>query len=136
MDKENKYRLTLSKDERLNSKTRIDKLFSKGKSFIAYPLRVVYLETNDDDRPLVAAMFNVPKRRIKLASKRVPIRRHLKEAYRINKYSFFELALKSNCKLDIAFIYLKNEKSQYCDILNAIDKSVSLLNKRLTEMNV
>ena len=36
-------RYTLSKEERLSWKRYIDLLFEKGQSFVAFPLRVVYL---------------------------------------------------------------------------------------------
>ena len=41
-------RYTLSKEERLSWKRYIDLLFAKGQSFVAFPLRVVYLPMEEE----------------------------------------------------------------------------------------
>ena len=41
-------RYTLSKEERLSWKRYIDLLFAKGQSFVAFPLRVVYLAVEEE----------------------------------------------------------------------------------------
>lgn len=41
-------RYTLSKEERLSWKRYIDLLFEKGQSFVAFPLRVVYLPMEEE----------------------------------------------------------------------------------------
>jgi ribonuclease P protein component len=48
---EKKTRYTLGKNERLKSRKAIDQLFKTGKSFSAFPFRVVYLFVSTDDRP-------------------------------------------------------------------------------------
>ena len=47
-------RYTLSKEERLSWKRYIDLLFAKGQSFVAFPLRVVYLAV-EEGLPLSSA---------------------------------------------------------------------------------
>ena len=42
-------RYTLSKEERLSWKRYIDLLFAKGQSFVAFPLRVVYLSVEKEE---------------------------------------------------------------------------------------
>jgi ribonuclease P protein component len=66
---------TFLKKEHLCGEIRINKLFSNGKAFIVYPLRVVYsVEQNSTDVP-VKVLVSVPKKRFKRAVKRNRLKR-------------------------------------------------------------
>ena len=54
-------RYTLSKEERLSWKRYIDLLFAKGQSFVAFPLRVVYLAVEEETLAPVSILVSVPK---------------------------------------------------------------------------
>jgi ribonuclease P protein component len=62
-------RYTLSKEERLSWKRYIDQLFAKGQSFVAFPLRVVYLPVKEDSLAPVSILISVPKKKFKRAVK-------------------------------------------------------------------
>ncbi len=131
---ENKTRYTLCKEERLYSQKRIDALFDKGESFIAYPLRIVYLlrSNSEEDNAIPASiMVSVSKKRFKRAVKRNRIKRLVKEAYRLNKNGFINQSFFAEQSIDIAFIYLKNELPHYSEIEKAIYKSLSVLMDRI-----
>lgn len=107
---ERKY--TLTKSERLCSKTLIERLFAGGNSsFPAFPLRVVYmwLEPSEGTSD-VSILISVPKKRFKRAVKRNAVKRQVREAYRRNKYLLLD-ALKSQGGkgLVLAFIWLDNQ---------------------------
>ena len=53
-------RYTLSKEERLSWKRYIDLLFAKGQSFVAFPLRVVYLAVEEETLAPVSILVSVP----------------------------------------------------------------------------
>lgn len=78
-----------SKKEKLKSKKLIDQLFNEGQSVSAFPLRLVYLQTNFDDGAIVKTGVSVSKRNFKNAVDRNRIKRLLRESYRINKASYF-----------------------------------------------
>ena len=63
-------RYTLSKEERLSWKRYIDLLFEKGQSFVAFPLRVVYLPMEEEMPARASFLVSVPKKRFKRAVKR------------------------------------------------------------------
>ena len=63
-------RYTLSKEERLSWKRYIDLLFAKGQSFVAFPLRVVYLPVEEESLAPVSILISVPKKKFKRAVKR------------------------------------------------------------------
>ncbi len=128
-EKENQY--TLCKEERLYAEKRIEALFAGGSSFIAYPLRVVYItrECNlEDELPTVSILTSVSKKRFKRAVKRNRVKRLIREAYRLNKIEFIEFAAQSGKSFDIAFLYLKSELPTYSEIEKAVLKTINTLN--------
>jgi len=122
---------TLGKDERIHGEKKIEKLFREGKSFISFPLRIVYIEREKADTD-VSILVSVPKKKLKHAVKRNRIKRLIKEAYRLNKFLFTEITARNNTGLDIAFIYLKDELSVYQSIKDAVVKTAELLEKKIT----
>jgi len=97
---------TLKKEERLCSQKIIGELFTSGESFLAYPLKVVFLKTDNSQTYPVQTAFTVSKRNFKHAVKRNLLKRLMREAYRLNKPAFQdELALK-NLKLAMMFVYV------------------------------
>ena len=82
-------KLTFNKTEKLKSQKLIEKLFLEGKSVVAYPLRLVFIETTFDDNVKVKAGVSVSKRHFKNAVDRNRIKRLMREAYRLNKANYF-----------------------------------------------
>lgn len=131
-EKENQH--TLSKEERLSAEKRIEALFAGGSSFIAYPLRVVYI-THENELPTVSILTSVSKKRFKRAVKRNRVKRLIREAYRLNKKDFIDFATESGKSFDIAFLYLKSELPTYAEIEKAVLKTINTLNgKNKTEV--
>lgn len=83
-------RYTLSKEERLSWKRYIDLLFAKGQSFVAFPLRVVYLTVEEETLAPVSILVSVPKKKFRRAVKRNLIKRQVREAYRVRKYDLID----------------------------------------------
>ena len=57
---DNEYRKFFNKNERLTGDKRIESLFACGKSFVAYPLRVVFLEKDSQVPVLVQILVSIP----------------------------------------------------------------------------
>jgi ribonuclease P protein component len=79
---------TFKKEERLCNKKLIDTLFHNGSSFLCYPFKVSWLEADLPGTFPVQIVFAVPKRRFKRAVDRNLIKRHMREAYRLNKQQY------------------------------------------------
>lgn len=124
---------TFHKKERLYLNKDIETLFSQGKSFIAYPLRVVYLLKDEEiiSQQQTSILVSVSKKKFKRAVKRNRVKRLLREAFRLNKSVFNDITVKKGKSLHIALIYLKNELPDYPEIEKAIMKTQAVLSEKI-----
>ena len=117
---------TFSKNERLRRKKMVDKLFVKGKSLMAFPLRIQYMLVDKLDDAAVQILISVPKKRFKRAVDRNLIKRRIKEAYRLNKQTLLTEVPEDKTLL-IACIYSNNEIFAYEVIEKAMLKGIGKL---------
>ena len=118
---------TFKKNERITGEKRIESLFSNGQSFVAYPMRVIFAKTASvADLPPVSVLVSVPKKRIKSAVQRNRIKRLIRETYRLNKH----LIATCDCHLDVAFVYVKDELSDYATVEKGMLKALKFLSEQ------
>lgn len=118
----------LSKEEKLRSRTSVERLFDEGKSLMAFPLRAVYRLRQPGDAP-AQFLITIPKKRIRKAVMRVTLRRRTREAYRLNRRQLLlEPLADLECGVDMAFIYLDNTPAPY----SVISEKVTNLLTRIT----
>ncbi len=115
----------LSKDEKLTSRTAIERLFGEGRSLMAFPLRAAYRLRPCGEHP-VQFLISIPKKRIRKAVQRVTLRRRTREAYRLNRRELLFPALQQGTGVDIAFVYLDNTPAPY-SVIN--EKMIQLLTR-------
>ena len=94
------------KRERVTSQKLIDLLFGGGqsKSFVAFPLRAVWLVSARSDESPVQVLVSVPKKRLHHAVDRNRAKRQVREAYRLNKQILLE-SLPADKSLVVAFVW-------------------------------
>lgn len=78
--------LKYPKKEKLKSKIVIDELFTTGKSVSKYPLRMVFVPSENSENVPLKTGVSVSKRYFKKAVDRNYFKRLLREAYRHNKH--------------------------------------------------
>ena len=116
----------LNKDEKLCSRTAVNRLFDEGKSLMAFPLRAAYRLREPGDHP-VQFLISIPKKRIRKAVGRVTLRRRTREAYRLNRRELLVPTLeRQGWGVDIAFVYLDSSLAPF-SVIN--EKMVSLLTR-------
>jgi ribonuclease P protein component len=125
------HKFTLKANERLKSAKVIQRLFKEGKSVANFPLRVMYLETEQQLSSLQAG-FTVNKKNFKKAVDRNRIKRVMRESYRLQKNDLKSELEKSNKNLALFFIYTGKELPEYelvfkktGSVLEKIEKSIS-----------
>ncbi len=116
-----------TKDERVTGEKRIETLFTRGCSFMAYPFRVVFLETaHPHTRPL-SVLISIPKKRLRSAVDRNRMKRLAREAYRLNKHLFDGVLSGEKAHIDVAFIYVKDALSEFAEVEKGMRKALSTL---------
>jgi ribonuclease P protein component len=121
---------TLAKEERLSWKRHIDSLFEKGESFVAFPLRVIYLPV--EQLPVEASvLISVSKKKFKRAVKRNKVKRQIREAYRLQKMELHTHLVEKERKILIAFLYVDKEIHPHTMIEKAMRKSISMLKEKI-----
>lgn len=121
-------KFTFPKQERLSWKRHIDLLFANGRSFVAFPLRVIYLPVEEDALSARASvLISVPKKKFKRAVKRNLIKRRMREAYRIHKHDLFDALANNQQRMLVAFLYLDKEILPFSEIEKAMQKALDIL---------
>jgi len=123
-------RFTLTKEERLSWKRYIDLLFEKGQSFVAFPLRVIFLPIEKENLPPVSMLVSISKKKFRRAVKRNKIKRQVREAYRLQKLDLIALLEEKNKNLLVAFLYLDKEIHPHTTIEKAMKKAITLLSEK------
>jgi len=108
-----------TKQERLCSKKQIDLLFLKGSNATAYPIKLIFMETELGYVKPCQAMFVVPKRSFKRAHDRNKLKRRMREAYRLNKEQFYELLKLKDKKIILCFLFVGKKAEEYKEIEKA-----------------
>tara|TARA_B100000809_G_scaffold229593_1_gene243342 strand:- start:573 stop:995 length:423 start_codon:yes stop_codon:yes gene_type:complete len=87
-------RQTLDSTERVKSKKIAEELFKKGSSFFLYPFIVRKIILNKEliekDTPLSQILIAVPKKKLRRAVDRNLVKRRVREAYRLNKFTLLD----------------------------------------------
>jgi ribonuclease P protein component len=119
----------LSTREKLKSEKELTRLFESGKSFTAYPIKVIYQITGETGNQSVQAAFTVSKRNFKRAVDRNRIKRLMREAYRLNKKNFLEKLKTSKSSARLILIFLDRKLPEFAQVH---DKIIIIL-QRLSE---
>lgn len=116
-------KFTLGKQERLKSRKLIEKLYKEGKSVKAFPLRMVFLQTEHTSNFPAQVGVSVPKRNFKKAPHRNRLKRLMRETYRLQKGIVYE-----NLKEPYVFMisYIGKEEKTYDEIFSKMNKLLKL----------
>lgn len=120
------------KNERITGKKKTETLFAHGKSFISYPLRVVYIVNEQTLSRGCSILISVPKKRIKKAVQRNRIKRLIRESYRLNKDLINSISI-HEVSIDIAFIYVKDVESKFSLIQKSMRKALIQISDRINK---
>jgi len=94
---------------------------------MAYPFRVVFLETVHPHASPLSVLISIPKKRLRSAVHRNRMKRLTREAYRLNKHLFDGGLSGEGVHIDAAFIYVKDALSDFAEVEKGMRKALSTL---------
>lgn len=119
-----------SKKDKLKSKKLIEQLFSEGQSLTAFPLRLVYLESDFDDDVNLKTGVSVSKKLHKTAVIRNKIKRLIREAYRLNKPHYFNTNTTSYAFM---ILYISKDMTTFSQMNTAMKQLFEKFIKKTSE---
>jgi ribonuclease P protein component len=127
---------TLNKEERLKSRKLMDELFVSGQTLTVFPFRLVWLEV-----PLLAdypaqMAVSVSKRNFKHAVDRNRLKRLMREAYRKNKFTVYDMAQSLSKQYAIMLIYTGRKMVDYAEVESKIIITLKKFTERCNETAV
>lgn len=108
----------------------MDLLFEKGNGFVVHPFKVVWIEQEEVQEPVLIGI-SVGKRLHKRANKRNLLKRRIREAYRKNNASLKAHLTNKGVSIAVMILYISEDIQSYGEIQ---DKIILLL-QRLEKLN-
>ena len=100
----------MGKEERLKSNLSIQELLKHGKVVSRFPLKIYWDYSPDPQQKYpVRAAISVPKRKFRKAVDRNLMKRRLREAYRLNKYTLYDTLDLRQQKIQLIILLLSDE---------------------------
>lgn len=119
------------KYERICKENDIQSLFEKGAGFSCYPYRVVFLARPVGDKPVTCRLLlSVSKKRFHHAFKRNRVKRLIRESWRKNKSTLYQVCQRDTISLDVALVYTATLIHSYEEMLSKTAKAVKEIVKR------
>jgi ribonuclease P protein component len=125
-------RNTYGKAERLKSRKSIDQLFKDGQRFNVGMIRVFYKPVQQAG---IRAGVGVSARLFKNAVDRNRIKRHLREAYRLQKQILSSLDT-ATTGLDLFFIYMAKDFTDFKELFQAVEKALLKIKSNLGKLHI
>lgn len=130
----------LPKGERLYLREEIERLHSCGRSFVSYPIRIVWLAEpivtqTPGEQAQVAVMTSVAKRRFKHAVDRNRIKRMTRAAYRLHKAPLWQAATQHHCTIRVALQSVAKTMPTYPELEQAVERAVARIVKEIEKAN-
>ncbi len=118
--------------EKLKSRTELQAIFTTGKSFSVFPIKVFFIAHDREDTSVpVRAGVGVSSKHFKKAVDRNRIKRLLREAYRLEKQSLHEVVGTQPKTISVFFLYLDKELPDHTLIRNKMKEGIEKLIKKI-----
>lgn len=124
---------TFGKEERLCSRSLMDRLYADGHRLMAFPFSVQWLILPDagSHQPPCQVMIVAPKRRFHHAVDRNRVRRLTRECWRLRKADLYSFLQEHNIRIVLSLVYVHNEIMSYDQLSHKMDKLMAQLQQEI-----
>ncbi len=126
---------TFNKQEKLKSRKLIEQLFAKGKTFLVFPVKVVFLEVEEAMDFNVKTGVSASSRNFKKAVDRNRIKRLLRESYRLNKQPLHDFVTVNNKQVAVFLLYIDKALPTHEQLQKRMPLLIDKLIKNIGESN-
>lgn len=116
---------TFGKEERLCSRSLMDRLYADGHRLLAFPFSVQWLAVEGTQPCQI--MIVAPKRRFRHAVDRNHVRRLTRECWRLRKPDFYTFLQEHNLCIVLSLVYVHNEIMSHDQLGHKMDKLIEFL---------
>ncbi len=125
-----------NKQEKLKSRKLLERLFSKGRSFSIFPLKVFYLQPEEKLDFYIKIGVGVSARNFKKATQRNHVKRLLREAYRTEKTPLHQFLREQNKQAAVFILYIDKGEPVFATIKEKMPAALKRLIKELNENSI
>src|SRR3954468_3646432 len=122
-----------SRKEKLKGRKLYEQVFSRGKSFTVFPIKIFYLQPDASLDSLVKVGVGVSARNFKKAVERNRIKRLLREAYRTEKLLLHKYLKEHNRQVIVFLLYIDKTLPDFSTLKIKMPLIFEQLIKRLNE---
>lgn len=120
-----------AKAEKLKSRKALNALFTGGKSFAVFPVKVFWMPAAPNSGQPIQAGVGVSARHFKKAVDRNRIKRLLRECYRLNKHSLLATLEAEEKKVVVFFLYVGKELPDYTTFNEKMQQALTKLEEQI-----
>ncbi|MCW3087748.1 MAG: ribonuclease protein component [Sediminibacterium sp.] len=118
--------------EKLKSRKLLDRLFTEGKSFSVFPVKVFFMPLAPPVDHPVKAGVGVSARNFRKAVDRNRIKRLLRECYRLNKLPLHAMVAAKGIPVAVFFLYIGKEMPDHILLNEKMQKAIAKFETSLT----